>query len=235
MSSYDEILARIPTVTVTFPASEKEMEYPLNLICAILRCEGHTITLPADYALALEHLLYRAELDGKQKGVSILRLRFQKGMTFRSAGQTIGVTPERVRQIQDKAIRYFRHPARNIWLKLGIYGQTILLEEKYRDTGYAVGYKEGYGKGYEHGQQDREKDAVELPTPALLVADIEFSIRTFNSLKRAGCVMADDLIQMSHDELLGIRNVGKGTLEEIITKMRAAGYDVSHWENPSQE
>ena len=243
MSSYDEILTRIPTVTVTFPASANEMEYPLNLICAILRCEGQTVTLPADYAITMEYLLFCAEQENKKKSVDVLRLRFQKGITLRAAGQIVGVNHERVRQITISAIFYLRHPQRLSWLKLGIQGQTLLIEERAHESGYEIGYKDGWDKGYtqflegcDQAAKVCARHAVNRTCTPLPLEEINFTARTANCLERyTRFTTTGDLILLSRNDLLKIRGFGQKSIEELCAKMREIGYDVSHWEKPPKK
>ena len=56
-----------------------------------------------------------------EREAEVLRLRFgigvPKAMTLEEVGQHFGVTRERIRQIEDKAIRKLRHPMRARMLK----------------------------------------------------------------------------------------------------------------------
>ena len=47
------------------------------------------------------------------------------------------------------------------------------------------------------------------------IADVGFSLRTFNVLKRAGIETIGGLVKYTEDELLHIRNLGRATLCEI--------------------
>ena len=54
-------------------------------------------------------------LNGRE--VVALVLRNVYGMTYRKSGEIMGVTPERVRQIEHKGYRKLRHPIRSRVLK----------------------------------------------------------------------------------------------------------------------
>ena len=54
-------------------------------------------------------------LTGRE--VVALLLRNVCGLTYKQAGRTMGVTPERVRQIEHKGYRKLRHPKRSRLLK----------------------------------------------------------------------------------------------------------------------
>ena len=54
-------------------------------------------------------------LNGRE--VMVLILRSVYGMTYRKSGEIMGITPERVRQIESKGYRKLRHPSRSRVLK----------------------------------------------------------------------------------------------------------------------
>ena len=59
-----------------------------------------------------------------------------------------------------------------------------------------------------------------LETP---IEEIEFSVRAFNCLKRAGINTVQDLIAKKESEVNKIRNLGKKSLKEVIDKVKEMG------------
>ena len=59
-----------------------------------------------------------------------------------------------------------------------------------------------------------------LETP---IEEIEFSVRAYNCLKRAGINTMQDLIDKKETEVTKIRNLGKKSLKEVIDKVREMG------------
>jgi len=57
----------------------------------------------------------------------------------------------------------------------------------------------------------------------LCLEEADLSVRAFNSLKRAGFDTIGDVTQKNDKELLGIRNLGVGTLAEIKRKLSDEG------------
>jgi DNA-directed RNA polymerase subunit alpha len=51
------------------------------------------------------------------------------------------------------------------------------------------------------------------------IEEMEFSVRTFNCLKKESVNSVGELIQRTEEELLDIRNFGKRSLEEVIQKL----------------
>lgn len=69
----------------------------------------------------------------------------------------------------------------------------------------------------------REEEEVRnkvLDTP---IEDVEFSVRTFNCLKKENINTLGELIQRSENELLNIRNFGKRSLEEVLERLEQHG------------
>lgn len=61
-----------------------------------------------------------------------------------------------------------------------------------------------------------------LETP---IEEIEFSVRAYNCLKRAGVHTVQDLISMKEVEVTKIRNLGKKSLKEVIDKVKELGLE----------
>ena len=59
------------------------------------------------------------------------------------------------------------------------------------------------------------------------IEELDFTVRSYNCLKKAGVNTISDLTLMSYIELLKIKNLGRKSLNEIIDKMKELGYDLS--------
>ena len=58
------------------------------------------------------------------------------------------------------------------------------------------------------------------------IDDLEFSVRANNSMKRRGLFTVGEVVDViANDGLLGIRNLGKKTQNEIKTRILAFGYE----------
>ncbi len=55
------------------------------------------------------------------------------------------------------------------------------------------------------------------------IEDVDFSVRTFNCLKKENINSLGELVQRAEEELLGIRNFGKRSLEEVIQRLESYG------------
>ncbi len=67
---------------------------------------------------------------------------------------------------------------------------------------------------------------VETSLEDMRIEELDFTVRSYNCLKKAGVNSISDLTSMSYSELLKIKNLGRKSLNEIIDKMRELGYDL---------
>ena len=55
------------------------------------------------------------------------------------------------------------------------------------------------------------------------IEDLDFSVRAYNCLKRANIHTLQDLVNMSENDMMKIRNLGKKSLKEVLDKVRDLG------------
>ena len=68
---------------------------------------------------------------------------------------------------------------------------------------------------------------VENNIEDMKIEELDFTVRSYNCLKKANINTISDLTSMSYVELLKIKNLGRKSLNEIIDKMKELGYDLS--------
>jgi DNA-directed RNA polymerase subunit alpha len=88
-------------------------------------------------------------------------------------------------------------------------------------------------------QQPEEMVAVsEEPQSRALetrIEELDFSVRTFNCLRREGIATVGEVIQKSPAELLAIRNFGKKSLSEVQEKLKSLGLSLPGAEELTEE
>ena len=57
----------------------------------------------------------------------------------------------------------------------------------------------------------------------LTIEELDFSVRTYNVLKRANILTVEDMISKSQEDYMKVRNMGRKSLEEIEMKLKALG------------
>lgn len=61
-----------------------------------------------------------------------------------------------------------------------------------------------------------------LETP---IEELEFSVRSYNCLKRAGIHTVADIVNKSEQDMIKVRNLGKKSLDEVINKIAELGLE----------
>ena len=64
-------------------------------------------------------------------------------------------------------------------------------------------------------KEDPRLKALETP-----IEDLDFSVRAYNCLKRAGVHTLQDLVNKTNSEVMKIRNLGKKSLKEVLDKVK---------------
>lgn len=64
-----------------------------------------------------------------------------------------------------------------------------------------------------------EKDKM-LETP---IEELEFSVRSYNCLKRAGIHTVADILSRTEHDMMKVRNLGKKSLDEVVNKVHSLG------------
>ncbi len=61
-----------------------------------------------------------------------------------------------------------------------------------------------------------------LETP---IEDLEFSVRSYNCLKRAGIHTVADIVSKTEQDMIKVRNLGKKSLDEVVNKVAELGLE----------
>ncbi len=69
-------------------------------------------------------------------------------------------------------------------------------------------------------EKTEDTKSKELETP---IEDLDFSVRTFNCLKRANIKTLKDLVDKKQSDFMKIRNLGKKSLKEVLDKIKDMG------------
>lgn len=174
-----------------FSEKLKELEkcYPVNLVLKAF--PGASIKdINMD---ALEEAM--SGLKGRDQG--ILLKRYKYGMSLESVGRDYGVTRERIRQIEARAIRALR--------RHGEIVESPLMAEVKRLRA-------------ENNRLRADFRYEDKPIEAL-----GFSTRTYNCLKRSGVNTVEELSLISKSDLMCMRNMGMKSINEVEIKLDEMG------------
>lgn len=174
-------------------------------------------------------------LTGREQ--EVLTYRFVHGMTYDEIGPLYGVTRERIRQVEAKALRKLRG-RRNVreLLQTGITGYwNKCINEKAQEIAQRVieGYKFALDRAYAQRLDDEcqrlksdpeiVKKAQHAELMATPIENLDLSVRSFNCLIRANVRTVEDLTNKTYEELIHIRNMGRKSANEICEKLQSMG------------
>ena len=76
-------------------------------------------------------------------------------------------------------------------------------------------------------KEDDEKEKV----LEMSIDELELSVRSYNCLKRAGINTVEELTNRTPEDMMKVRNLGRKSLEEVLSKLKELGLELS----PSEE
>lgn len=200
------------------------------------------IDIVASAAYVMELLPYHERM--------VILGRYRDGQTLAGVGETLNLTRERVRQLENSGLRKLCSPSLICWLRYGVSGmvsrerdQAIrdLIDEKDKKLMHATRLMEGAATTIQ-AVASAIKDVgsmgglVDIATTNILeerkiqkaaavpISDVALSARTFNSLSRAAICNLGDLANLTRSELKDIRNLGVKSVQEVVDVM--ARYDL---------
>lgn len=191
--------------------------YPDNIILSV----GFNVE---DCIEHFEERLHQINLTERE--LEIVALRFEEFKNLEEIGNKYGLSRERIRQIIVKILSKIKH--RSSFFTLGKYTNKEklaqeeyekFLEEKKKEWSYesAKAFIEMYEASHKKGTRINPKK--------ISLEDLELSARPYNCLrKHAKCITLADVIELSYDDLMKVRNMGKRSAQEIVAKVREYGY-----------
>ena len=77
-------------------------------------------------------------------------------------------------------------------------------------------------------ESDIEKPEEPKKETDVDIQEMELSVRSYNCLKRAGFDNISDLEGMTVEKLMRVRNLGKRSVDEVVSKAREWGLEIEH-------
>ncbi len=183
----------LPHKEVVNPHSPIIYKYPRNLLCALYGTLNYDeIGIDVDDEIVTSRLneAFECLRPNEEK---VLRLRFGfygKNMTLKEIAEKMDLTKERIRQIENKALRKLRHPRRIGQIKTGI--DIAQVKEQ------AKGWKDAEIKIKIIGEIE--------------IQHLDLSARTYNCLARTN----DDVHSAGHLDEFGHLRCKMKTIQDII-------------------
>ena len=192
---------------------------------------------PLDVVDTIDYLIEDIRKDNP-KVADVLVYRFRDHMTKAEVGEIMGLTSGRIGQIEANGMRMFY--SRGKWMQFGkkycisaleidrklTYDVEIQLRRQILNEINAnippikklveIGIK---ALNEEETDAKFDKDGKPKLGVNTAIEECDFSIRTFNALKRAGFNYISDILKVSDEDLLKVRNLGRKSFEEIMDKL----------------
>ena len=195
-----------------------QADYPINILNAIfdqniLKTEIEIVpTIIKDLELIYNEYLTERE-------IYVIKMRFIKQLTLENVGKLLNVGRERIRQIEARAIRKLR---RGYITNSLVYKIDDDIENKKQELNKLKNKIEKY---------NNKIQIRPIVTKPINIYELNFSIRTTNSLIRANIDTLEKLVKYTlNNEILKTRSLGKKSYFEILNKlqdMKIIKYDSS--------
>ena len=196
----------------------------------------HRCGLQADIACAFK----AANLSDREEGV--LYARYVMGLDLLQTGKLYGVTRERIRQIEAKALRkiHGRKAAREIILHgmeayVDDYMDSIRDRERARYDSMIEDFKRRWIEDHPGGRELTPEEALRSDLSVTPIEELDLSVRAYNCLKRRGLNTLSDIIDFVKDNkpawYARVRNLGRKSADEVARKVfDMTGVQINTWE-----
>lgn len=203
------------------PIVEIEDYYPYNLAVAVY---GDDVL--KEWCFDPKRL-EAAVADLTERQQKVLKCRYQNHMNLEDTGKEFGVTRERIRQVEAKALRMLRHPRQRFCFDVDKMLSDLCDAQTERDRlrleNVTLKDKlEAMPKPEPEPEPEHPKEQKKL----IPIDNLELSVRSWNCLHRAGYRYISDLEGITEEKLMRVRNLGRKSMLEIESKLLEHGIEV---------
>lgn len=228
---------------------QKPMQIPTlsggERLYAVILNETQIDHIPYHAEKTMEEILKKDRLLSKRE-VQVLRMRFWEGCTLEFIGNKFGVQRERIRQIEEKAIKKL---SKDCIRRYAMTGTNSYQQKKMAALARELKNEEEWNKRLAELQKkvnkmkdenllirnslaltDKEALATVLAEKnfekgeEIKVGDLNLTSRAYNCLMRRGITTVSILTKLTFDDLMNIRNMGLKTAMEIVEILEAHGF-----------
>lgn len=184
---------------------KRRMAWPISLVSDVLLQDMFPEDQPPfDLVASVEYAL--SFLDAKH--VEIVRGYYQKGLCLKDVAQSLDISTTRAAQMRAIALKHLRREHLFLVLKYGVQG--------------AVSF--GYFDALEMARrQTIDSNCPRYPENAF-IGVLGLSDKTYNALSRSNIHSVHDILEMSWEELLTVRNLGAVSVIEIESALTRNGF-----------
>ena len=182
--------------------------YPRNLFLTLAEDAWFDIQIDVDNITEdmIEGLEY-AITTLQPREQRILRMRYTEKMSFTAIGKEFDITGERIRTLEHRAIVRLHRPPLIGYIKYG---------------------KQAYEERCRQAKEEKDR-AYKEDKYQLSIHELDLSIRSHNRLIAAGYDIVKDFVDLSEDEIIKIKNLGKKSIIEVALKLESLGLEGTQW------
>ena len=182
--------------------------YPRNLFLTLAADKWFNAQIPVeniteDMVTGLEYAL--STLPPRDQ--KIVQLRYAQKMTYTAIAKEFDVTVERIRTLEHRSIARLHHPPLIGYIK---YGKKAF-EERCK---IIEAEKE---KRYDENKYLRR------------ISDLNISVRPINRLIAKGYETVKDIVELTEDEIVSIKDLGKKSIVEVAVELESLGITNTNW------
>lgn len=192
---------------------EFNLDYPYNMLCDVFGVKfhhdveiNHDMVIEAcglvegpDFIASVNYIV--SILPGRCS--QALELRYQRHMTGESVGSVLGVSRSRALQLCEKGLRNLRKPQYTKYIKYG-----------------------GVSELFEMLMASHPEQLLSTGDGYLDLYALNLSVRTYNSLRRGGCNNIQDVVNLTLEDLLRMRNMGRRSILEVVEALSKLGLSI---------
>lgn len=82
------------------------------------------------------------------------------------------------------------------------------------------------GEAYDTEVMVVKNDSGKEKVLEMTIEELDLSVRSFNCLKRAQINTVEDLINRTEEDMMKVRNLGRKSLDEVVSKLNSLGFDL---------
>ena len=163
------------------------------------------------------------EIDVFDVGFSYRTSKLLKDSGILNVGDLSNLTSEKLQEIPSLGNVEFEEIVR----KLDGMGYSL---DDYSEDEYSSVDEFIQDKTCDFTYEEKYEDIMELKTDKkvleVIIEQLDFSVRTYNCLKRAGINTVEDMLQCSESDMMKVRNMGRRSLEEIKRELKSLGLEL---------
>lgn len=154
-----------------------------------------------------------------EREFTVLQMRFDQRLTLEETGMELGVTRERVRQLESKALRKLTGHLND--LRCVPYSELTSIRRENAQLKQLVDDQKAL--------VDKHEQLMARP-----ITELDLSVRAYNCLKRAGIDTFGDLCSLTDAKVQRLRNLGMKSYREICDAMKEAGLKFAEEKNDGE-